>query len=47
MYSIVQTAVDQCVYFTSVTIITTVQTGIKIYLLIAIAYGSKLRCTAA
>ena len=32
MYSTVQTVVDQCVYFTSVTIITIAQTGIKIFI---------------
>lgn len=31
MYSTVQTVVDQCIYFTSVTIIITVQIGIKIF----------------
>jgi len=45
MYSTVQTVVDQCVHFTSVTIIATVQTGIKIFI-DSKAYGSKLRCTA-
>lgn len=30
MYSTVQRVLDQCVYFISVTTITTVQTGIKI-----------------